>query len=166
MASAAEGATNSGDAREKWDVVVVGAGTAGNYAAATIANAGYDVVILERKSATEAGHIACGDALKGATDFPEAIPRSYLEPAMTNTEVDHGRFEIPSHDTVLEIPVPGSSQSLIAGNTGSVLLRGQRMLVLPFVMIRLSRMSNKMTMERSPVLSLAEMGRQKRSKLP
>ncbi len=94
-------------ADETWDVVVVGAGTAGNYAAATIANAGYDVLVLERKSETEAGHIACGDALKGATDFPEAIPRSYIEPAMTNTEVDHGRFEIPEHDTVLEIPVPG-----------------------------------------------------------
>src|SRR6056297_2596447 len=89
------------------DVVVVGAGTAGCYAAATIARKGYDAVILERKSEEEAGHIACGDALKGADSFPEAIPKSKLEPAFTNTGVDHGRFEIPQEDTVLDIPVPG-----------------------------------------------------------
>jgi digeranylgeranylglycerophospholipid reductase len=91
----------------EYDVVVVGAGTAGTYAAATIADAGYDVVILERKSAEEAGHIACGDAIKGADAFPSAIPKSKIEPAMTNTDVDHGRFEIPQEDVVLDIPVPG-----------------------------------------------------------
>ncbi|THE63408.1 geranylgeranyl reductase family protein [Salinadaptatus halalkaliphilus] len=89
------------------DVVVVGAGTAGCYAAATVAREGYDAVVLERKTEDEAGHIACGDALKGASDFPDSIPKSQLEPAITNTEVDHGRFEIPQEDTVLEIPVPG-----------------------------------------------------------
>ncbi|NHN47685.1 geranylgeranyl reductase family protein [Halostella sp. JP-L12] len=89
------------------DVVVVGAGTAGCYAAATIASEGYDVVVVERKPEEEAGHIACGDALKGADAFPEAIPKSKLEPAFTNTGVDHGRFEIPQEDTVLEIPIPG-----------------------------------------------------------
>lgn len=91
----------------EYDVVVAGAGTAGCYAAATVANAGLDVAILERKSEDEAGHIACGDALKGASNFPEAIPREQIEPAITNTAVDHGRFEIPSEDTVMEIPVPG-----------------------------------------------------------
>jgi len=92
---------------DEYDVVVAGAGTAGCYAAATIANEGLDVVIVERKDAEEAGHIACGDALKGADAFPEAIPKERLEPAFTNTGVDHGRFEIPQEDTVLEIPVPG-----------------------------------------------------------
>jgi geranylgeranyl reductase family protein len=86
---------------------VVGAGTAGCYAAATVARAGYDVVVLERKDESEAGHIACGDALKGASNFPETIPRERLEPAFTNTEVDHGQFEIPHLDTVVNIPVPG-----------------------------------------------------------
>jgi len=92
---------------DEYDVVVAGAGTAGCYAAATIANEGLDVVIVERKDAEEAGHIACGDALKGADNFPGAIPKDRLEPAFTNTGVDHGRFEIPQEDTVLEIPVPG-----------------------------------------------------------
>jgi len=103
---AGAGAAPTGGTRS-YDVVVVGAGTAGCYAAATVANAGYDVVVVERKDEQEAGHIACGDALKGADAFPEAIPKSKLEPAMTNTDVDHGRFEIPQEDTVLEIPVPG-----------------------------------------------------------
>ncbi len=94
-------------ATHEYDVVVVGAGTGGCYAAATVADAGYDVAVVERKSESEAGHIACGDALKGSDAFPDAIPESKLEPAMTNTGVDHGRFEIPQADTVLDIPVPG-----------------------------------------------------------
>ena len=91
----------------EYDVVVVGAGTAGSYAAATVANAGYSVAVLDRKGKGEAGHIACGDALKGAGSFPDAIPRSQIESAITNADVDHGRFEIPQEDAVLEIPVPG-----------------------------------------------------------
>ncbi|WP_290810921.1 geranylgeranyl reductase family protein [Halovivax sp.] len=102
------GTAASADVRDgEWDAVVVGAGTAGCYASATIANAGYDVVVLERKTEAEAGHIACGDALKGANAFPDSIPKSQIEPAFTNTDVDHGRFEIPQEETVLEIPVPG-----------------------------------------------------------
>ncbi|GAB3021254.1 geranylgeranyl reductase family protein [Natronobiforma cellulositropha] len=105
--STTDGSASPGAGTQTPDVVVVGAGTSGCYAAATIAREGYDVVVLERKTESEAGHIACGDALKGADAFPEAIPKSRLEPAMTNTDVDHGRFEIPQEDTVLEIPVPG-----------------------------------------------------------
>ncbi len=89
------------------DVAIVGAGTAGCYAAATIASAGYDVAVAERKDESEAGHIACGDALKGADSFPDAIPKERIEPAITNPDVDHGRFEIPQLDTVVDIPVPG-----------------------------------------------------------
>ncbi|EMA38581.1 geranylgeranyl reductase family protein [Halobiforma nitratireducens] len=106
------------------DVVVVGAGTAGCYAAATVAREGYDVVVLERKNEDEAGHIACGDALKGASDFPDAIPRSQLEPAITNTEVDHGRFEIPQEDTVLEIPVPGELAVIDRWEYGKRIIEG------------------------------------------
>ncbi len=89
------------------DVAIVGAGTSGCYAGATLADAGYDVVIVERKDQEEAGHIACGDALKGASEFPDAIPKSQIESAFTNTDVDHGRFEIPQLDTTVDIPVPG-----------------------------------------------------------
>jgi digeranylgeranylglycerophospholipid reductase len=91
----------------EYDVAIVGAGTAGCYAAATIAGAGYDVVIVERKDEDEAGHIACGDALKGADKFPKSIPKSHIEDSFTNTDVDHGKFEIPRENAVLDIPVPG-----------------------------------------------------------
>jgi len=91
----------------EYDVVVVGAGTAGCYGAAALARAGLDVVVVERKDEAEAGHIACGDALKGADAFPEAIPKSKIQDTFTNTGVDHGRFELPQHDTVLDIPIPG-----------------------------------------------------------
>ncbi|MFB6143478.1 MAG: geranylgeranyl reductase family protein [Halorientalis sp.] len=108
MATQESGAgAGAGGGTETHDLVVVGAGTAGCYAAAAAARAGLDVVALERKSEAEAGHIACGDALKGADTFPDAIPKSTIEPAFTNTGVDHGRFEIPAEDAVLEIPVPG-----------------------------------------------------------
>jgi len=108
----------------QYDVAVVGAGTSGCYAAATIADVGYDVVVVERKDAEEAGHIACGDALKGASDFPEAIPRSRLESAFTNTDVDHGRFEIPQENTVLEIPVPGELAVIDRWEYGRCLIEG------------------------------------------
>jgi len=108
----------------EYDVVVVGAGTAGCYTAATVADAGYDVVVVERKSEEEAGHIACGDALKGADAFPSAIPKSKLEPAFTNTGVDHGRFEIPKEDTVLEIPVPGELAVIDRWEYGRLIIEG------------------------------------------
>jgi flavin-dependent dehydrogenase len=74
------------------DVVVVGAGTSGCYAAATIADAGYDVVVVERKDETEAGHIACGDALKGKSPLPNVIDRDHLdEESFANTNIQHFR---------------------------------------------------------------------------
>ena len=110
----------------QYDVAVVGAGTSGCYAAATVADEGYDVVVVERKDADEAGHIACGDALKGASDFPDAIPKSQLESAFTNTDVDHGRFEIPQENTVLEIPVPGELAVIDRWEYGRRLIEGAR----------------------------------------
>ena len=106
------------------DVVVVGAGTAGCYAAATVAAAGSSVAVLERKSAEDAGHIACGDALKGADKFPDAIPKAKIAPAFTNTDVDHGRFEIPKEDTVLDIPVPGELAVIDRDAFGRLLIEG------------------------------------------
>jgi len=48
---------------EKFDVVVVGAGTAGCLAAKTTAGAGLKVCIVERKASEEIGEKVCGDAL-------------------------------------------------------------------------------------------------------
>ncbi|MFB6253931.1 MAG: geranylgeranyl reductase family protein [Halobacteriaceae archaeon] len=108
----------------EFDVVVVGAGTAGCYAAATVADAGHSVAVVERKDEQEAGHIACGDALKGADAFPDVIDETQLQPAMTNTSVDHGRFEVPQEDTVLEIPVPGKLAVVDRWEYGRCVIRG------------------------------------------
>jgi geranylgeranyl reductase family protein len=108
----------------EYDVAVVGAGTSGCYAAATVANEGLDAVIVERKDEDEAGHIACGDALKGASAFPEAIPKSQIEPSFTNTKVDHGRFEVPAENTVVDIPVPGELAVIDRWEFGRRLIEG------------------------------------------
>ncbi|WEL16923.1 Geranylgeranyl reductase family protein [Halorhabdus sp. SVX81] len=108
----------------EYDAVVVGAGVSGCYAAATMAEEGLDVVIVERKSESEAGHIACGDALKGASNFPEAIPRSQIEPSITNSVVDHGHFELPSEGTAVDIPVPGELAVIDRLEFGKLLIEG------------------------------------------
>jgi len=118
------GTPTAGGGTRTYDVVVVGAGTSGCYAAATIANEGLDVVIVERKPEAEAGHIACGDALKGASNFPESIPKSQIAPAFTNTEVDHGRFEIPAENAVLDIPVPGELAVIDRWKYGRLIIEG------------------------------------------
>ncbi|GAB7092026.1 geranylgeranyl reductase family protein [Halorubrum luteum] len=58
---------------ERYDVVVVGGGVAGCFAAATAAADGVDVVQLERKPRERSGFIACGDAMKSPRD-PEKYP--------------------------------------------------------------------------------------------
>jgi digeranylgeranylglycerophospholipid reductase len=86
---------------EAYDMVVVGGGTAGSFAAATAAQQGLDVVLLERKSEAEAGHIACGDAIKGKSTFPDVIDLDYLrEEAFANENINHALFEIPDGDTI------------------------------------------------------------------
>jgi len=58
---------------ESYDVIVVGGGIAGCFAAATAAEKGADVVQLERKSRERGGYIACGDAMKAPRD-PKKYP--------------------------------------------------------------------------------------------
>jgi digeranylgeranylglycerophospholipid reductase len=48
---------------EKFDVIVVGAGTAGCLAAKTVAEAGLKVCVIDRKGREEIGEKICGDAL-------------------------------------------------------------------------------------------------------
>ncbi|SDQ96763.1 geranylgeranyl reductase family protein [Natronobacterium texcoconense] len=52
----------------QYDVIVVGGGIAGCFAAATAADEGIDVVQLERKPRERGGFIACGDAIKSPRD--------------------------------------------------------------------------------------------------
>ena len=57
----------------EYEVIVVGGGIAGCFAAATAAAEGATVVQLERKPRGRAGHIACGDAIKSPRD-PKKYP--------------------------------------------------------------------------------------------
>jgi electron-transferring-flavoprotein dehydrogenase len=105
-----------------YDVVVVGGGTAGTFAAATAAGEGLDTVVLERKSREEAGHIACGDAIKGTSTFPDVIDREYLkEESFTNRSIEGARFENPGGESI-DIPFPEPGAVLDRKRYGEVLL--------------------------------------------
>jgi len=107
----------------EYDVVVVGGGTAGAFAAATAAGEGVDAVIVERKSEDEAGHIACGDAIKGTAAFPDVIDRDYLrEESFTNESITGARFENPRSGEELDIPFPEPGAVLDRKRYGEVLL--------------------------------------------
>lgn len=55
---------------KKYDVIVVGAGTAGCLVAKTVAEAGLDVCLIDRKAKQEIGEKVCGDAV-GKHHFDE-----------------------------------------------------------------------------------------------
>jgi digeranylgeranylglycerophospholipid reductase len=110
---------------ETHDVVVVGGGTGGTFAAATAADEGLDVVLLERKSKEDAGHIACGDAIKGTSTFPDVIDRDYLkEESFTNHSIRRARFLNPADGEAVDIPFPGDTAGAIVDRKryGEVLL--------------------------------------------
>jgi electron-transferring-flavoprotein dehydrogenase len=105
-----------------YDIVVVGAGTVGAFAAATAAREGVDVVIVERKPEEEAGFIACGDAIKGKSTFPDVIDLDYLrEESFTNQNIRRAVFENPNGGTV-DIPFGQPGAVLDRKRYGEVLL--------------------------------------------
>ena len=98
---------------ETYDIVVVGGGTAGPFAAATAAQRGLDVVLLERKSEADAGHIACGDAIKGTSTFPDVIDREYLrEESFTNENIQRALFLNPRGENY-DIPFGEESGAVV-----------------------------------------------------
>ncbi|RQG89869.1 geranylgeranyl reductase family protein [Natrarchaeobius halalkaliphilus] len=100
---------------ESYEMVVVGGGTAGCFAAATAARDGLEVALLERKTADEAGKIACGDGIKGKSSFPDVVDRDRLKSeSFTNREISRGIFENPRTGESIEIPF---------GQTGAVVDR-------------------------------------------
>jgi electron-transferring-flavoprotein dehydrogenase len=107
---------------EVYDLVVVGGGTAGAFAAATGASEGLDVALLERKPEEEAGHIACGDAIKGKSTFPDVIDLDYLrEESFTNQNIRRAVFENPRGET-LDIPFEKAGAVLDRKRYGEVIL--------------------------------------------
>ncbi|MDZ7688732.1 MAG: geranylgeranyl reductase family protein [Halobacteriales archaeon] len=106
---------------EEADLVVVGGGTGGCFAAASAASEGLDVVLLERKSREDGGHIACGDAIKGAGSLPNVIDRDYVaDESFTNQEVRRGIFE--ADDETIEIPLPVTGKVMDRKRYGEVIL--------------------------------------------
>ena len=102
---------------EGYDVVVVGGGTAGAFAAATAAREGLSAVLLERKNEEAAGHIACGDAIKGTSTFPDVIDRERLKrESFTNRNIRRAVFENPKTGETIDIPFG-------EGTTGAVVDR-------------------------------------------
>jgi geranylgeranyl reductase family protein len=115
---------------ETYEIVVVGGGVAGCFAAATAADRGADVVQLERKSAAEAGHIACGDAIKSPTD-PEKYPGPIDMEALAADEdvlVDENIEQIEWWDEELDVkkvlPYDGASNVVDRYEFGQHLLEG------------------------------------------
>jgi len=107
---------------QSYDIVVVGGGTGGAFAAATAATAGLETVILERKSPEAAGHIACGDAIKGTATFPEVMDLEYLkDESFTNQSVTRAVFENPSSEDI-EIEFRGPGAVLDRKRYGEVIL--------------------------------------------
>jgi electron-transferring-flavoprotein dehydrogenase len=103
------------------DVVVVGGGTGGCFAAARAASEGLDVVLLERKTRDDGGRIACGDALKGRGAFPDVIDLDRLaEKSFTNRSVRRGVFE--SDDEKVEISLGETGKVIDRKRYGEVLL--------------------------------------------
>jgi digeranylgeranylglycerophospholipid reductase len=98
---------------ETYDIVVVGGGTAGAFAAATAAQEGLDVVLVERKDEAAAGHIACGDAIKGTSTFPDVIDLEYLrEESFTNENIHRAMFLNPKGDDY-DIPLGGDGGAVV-----------------------------------------------------
>ena len=87
------------------DVIVVGGGIAGCFAAATAAAAGIDVLQLERKPREQGGFIACGDAIKSHRD-PQKYPGPIDMAAIANDEavrIDNNIDQIEFWDEELDV---------------------------------------------------------------
>ncbi|ELY94165.1 geranylgeranyl reductase [Natrialba hulunbeirensis JCM 10989] len=110
-------------ATEAYDIVVVGGGTAGCFAATTAAKEGLDVVLLERKTEEEGGYIACGDGIKGKSSFPDVLDRQRLkDEAFTNQGIERAIFENPQSDERLEIPFNETGGVVDRWKYGQILL--------------------------------------------
>ncbi|ELZ03705.1 geranylgeranyl reductase family protein [Natrialba aegyptia] len=110
-------------ATEAYDIVVVGGGTAGCFAATTAAREGLDVVLLERKSEENGGYIACGDGIKGKSSFPDVLDRERLkDEAFTNQGIERAVFENPETEETIEIPFNETGGVVDRWKYGQILL--------------------------------------------
>lgn len=90
---------------EKFDVIVVGAGTAGCLTAKTVAEAGLTVCLVERKPVEEIGEKICGDAV-GRHHF-ENLGLKHPENAELEKEIPGIRVYSPDLKTIFTVKGEG-----------------------------------------------------------
>lgn len=116
---------------EDRDIIVVGGGTSGTFAAGTAASKGLDVAILERKNNEEAGHIACGDAVHNPLnreEFPEPFNmKRVADKAEADTakigEEDTGNLSLINRGLYWDEELGVEKEIDFAGNPGNVVDR-------------------------------------------
>lgn len=117
---------------EAYEVIVVGGGIAGCFAAATAAANGADVVQLERKPADQGGFIACGDAIKSPTDpkkYPGPIDMQAIvddETVLADGNIDRIEWWDPELDVKKVLPYEDSSNVVDRYEFGQRLLQQTR----------------------------------------
>jgi len=86
---------------KKFDVIVVGAGTGGCMAAKTIAEAGFDVCLIDRKKQENVGEKICGDAI-GKHHF-DKLGLNYPVGEELERKILGVKIHSPSDETVLHV---------------------------------------------------------------
>ncbi|MDH5449624.1 MAG: NAD(P)/FAD-dependent oxidoreductase [Candidatus Bathyarchaeota archaeon] len=86
---------------EKFDVIVVGAGTGGCLAAKTIAGAGFNVCLADRKKQEDVGEKICGDAI-GKHHF-DKLGLSYPVGAELERKILGIKIYSPNNETVFHV---------------------------------------------------------------
>ena len=96
---------------EKYDVVVVGAGTAGCMAAKTLSSKGFDVCLIDRKSSRLIGDKVCGDAI-GKHHF-DNLGLSYPSGKEKEGDIEGVKVYSPDKSSVFNISGCGLAGFLI-----------------------------------------------------
>jgi len=89
---------------KKFDVIVVGAGTAGSMTAKTVAKAGLDVCLMDRKPRVEIGEKVCGDAV-GKHHF-DRLGLAYPKGDELRTRIKGIKIYSPNTQTVFTVKSP------------------------------------------------------------
>jgi len=90
---------------KKFDVIVVGAGTAGSMTAKTAATAGLNVCLIDRKQRAEIGEKVCGDAV-GKHHF-DRLGLAYPKGEELRTRIEGVKIHSPDKQTVFTVKSAG-----------------------------------------------------------
>jgi geranylgeranyl reductase family protein len=114
--------------RETYEVIVVGGGVAGCFAAAAAAADGADVVQIERKPREQGGYIACGDAMKAPRNpkkYPGPIDMDAIaddEEVLVNGNIDQIEWRDEELDVRKVLPYEDNSNVIDRYEFGQRLL--------------------------------------------